>query len=158
MLERGMQEEGDAAAGLCTVPWQLLHSAQASSGPQLPSWEQLGQQREVSTDSWCCHSGVQEFRFSVRAGAACWVPQHQEFILSWAENRELATGWLLLRGLTSPSFSQFLVCPVLSSEPGFVGTLLPSLPLSWCCLPECLSPSCLPLLGHSRCVPCCLDD
>lgn len=41
-----MQEEGNAAAGLCSVPWQLLHSAQASSGPQLPSWEQLGQQRE----------------------------------------------------------------------------------------------------------------
>ena len=51
LLQRGMQEEGDAAAGVCSVPWQLLHSAQASSGPQLPGWEQLSQQREVSTGS-----------------------------------------------------------------------------------------------------------
>ncbi|OBS69325.1 hypothetical protein A6R68_02153 [Neotoma lepida] len=50
MLERGMQEEGDAAAALCTVPRQLLHSAQASSGPRLPSWEQLNQQREADSE------------------------------------------------------------------------------------------------------------
>lgn len=64
LLQRGMQEERDAAAGLCSVPWQLLHSAQASAGPQLPSWEQLSQQREVSrapgaADLVCGQSGVQ---------------------------------------------------------------------------------------------------